>query len=568
MEVGEKLKGLNMTADEIDRFTKAFKDEKFREMLRDYAQALADPENKRRYEEDITILEKERGNNIEFIHPEPFKSLKTSVNGKQRCYVNICANEKVGKPECKWGESEDGRRGHRWTLPYSLHPGRQDRDGRGNQIMIYDVVFHPDTLHMARNNTQFMDVVISTAIQGIQDGFKVTLDKKNVREMKNKYKGVPQPCVIRKPIPGYQPVGPSLFPPFPDDKTSSSISPATQTGTDAKVCQSDEPTKPNYIVKYRSFIDLQDFRCSRDSGKTPRPKEIVVTIEVPLLESVRNTNLEVKEKSLLLESQDPAYRLELPLSYPVDEERGEAKFDKKKGQLTVTLPVLPPDEAFVFSAQAGDEKEEQDGSEDEDHKEEEEEQTREARMDAEDRVTGREIVEAEKGAEGQEGDETCVNEVEEEKSKEQENEEELGELAGSDWASQEVDDKSTAVSLIRASDEEVIDACEKINDQKVKVEQDAGEESEKPTVTKINLNTEDDCESSKVPAPRDPDNTVIPDEEDEDDLPTEQIIGTSDENLPPILLREIDKDGNETVISDHSTSAGVVFQNSLVFELD
>lgn len=60
-------------------------------------------------------------------------------------------------------------------------------------------------------------------------------------------------------------------------------------------------------------------------------------------------------------------------------------------------------------------------------------------------------------------------------------------------------------------------------------------------------------------------------EVDEDDLPTELNIQNPepDKKLsPPVLLREIDQDGNETVISDHSTSAGFTFQNSLLYELD
>ena len=55
----------------------------------------------------------------------------------------------------------------------------------------------------------------------------------------------------------------------------------------------------------------------------------------------------------------------------------------------------------------------------------------------------------------------------------------------------------------------------------------------------------------------------------EDDLPMEQIFRRHDNHkFPPVLLREIDKDGNETIISDHSTSAGFTFQNSLMYELD
>lgn len=367
MEIGTKLKELNMTTDEVDRLTQAFKDEKFRVMLRDYAQELSDPENMKRYEEEIKILEQERGNTIEFIHPNPFKALRTSVNGKQKCFINICANEKVEKPTITQGVSEEGHRGQCWSLPHSLHPGRQDTDLKGNKIMIYDVIFHPDALHMASRNQRFMDLVDSTAIQGIQSAFNVSLDKNNVKELKTKYKGTPQPCVTRKCIPGYKAKEPSeksgpLAFPYPDDKrpatsqqTKTTESPVRKIsrGAEPKIFhiqpgKTKGPTKPNYTVKYRSFIDLQDFRCSRDSAQSPRPKEIVVTVDVPLLKAVTDASLEVEERRLLLETKKPVYRLELPLAYPVDEDKGEAKFTKQKGQLTVTLPVLPSKEAFNF----------------------------------------------------------------------------------------------------------------------------------------------------------------------------------------------------------------------------
>ncbi|XP_077587417.1 protein kintoun [Stigmatopora nigra] len=349
MDIREKLKELNMTADEVTRLTKAFKDEKFREMFNDYAEELSNPENRKLYEEEITILEQERGNNIEFIHPKPFKSLRTSLNHKQKCYINICGNDKVGKPQCTAAVSNDGRRGQSWTLPHNLHPGRQETDPKGNKIMIYDVIFHPDTLHIANQKAEFMEMVRSTAIQGIEDGFKVTLDKNNVREMTTKYKGTPRPCVTRKPTPGYTAKPPEENPisfPYPEEKNTN-ISPDPKPKCfEVKSEGTKKPTEPSYTVKYRSYIDLQDFRCSRDSGKSPRPKEIVVIIDVPLLKSVGDANLEVREKSLLLESEKPDYRLELPLSYPVDEERGVAKFSKQKGQLTVTLPVIPSNEVM------------------------------------------------------------------------------------------------------------------------------------------------------------------------------------------------------------------------------
>lgn len=360
MEAGDKLKELNMTEEEVDRLTKAFKDENFRKMLHDYAEEISDPENKKKYEEEIKMLEQERGNTIEFVHPTPFKALRTSVDGKQKCYVNICSNDKVGKPTSSRGVSAEGCRGQYWSLPHNLHPGRQFTDNKGNKFTVYDVVFHPDTLHIARGNRRFMEMVDNTAVQAIQKSFNVTLDCNNLKEMKTKYKGTPQPCVVRKPIPGYKPSEPSdksdpLAFPYPDEKKPQHNGTRTKSIDTAQPIQiqptkSTGPTQPKYTVKYRSYIDLQDFRCSRDSAQSPRPKEIVVTIDLPLLKSATEANLEVEEKRLLLESEKPAYRLQLPLAYSVDEEKGEAKFNMQKGQLTVTLPVLPSKENCPFAA--------------------------------------------------------------------------------------------------------------------------------------------------------------------------------------------------------------------------
>lgn len=54
---------------------------------------------------------------------------------------------------------------------------------------------------------------------------------------------------------------------------------------------------------------------------------------------------------------------------------------------------------------------------------------------------------------------------------------------------------------------------------------------------------------------------------DEDDLPTKQTFERSKPSPLPVL-RELDQDGNEVIISDHRTSAGFTFRNTLMFELD
>lgn len=348
MDAGDKLAELNMTTDEINRFSKAMKDEKFRELLHEYAQEISNPENKKKYEEEITQLEQERGMEVRFIHPNAHHVLKTTVNGKEKCFINICSNNLINKPTCEARRAENGQVGQCWSLPYSLTPGRPDRDSKGNTCMIYDVVFHPDTLYMAGKNTRFMKLVNSAATQGVEDAFKVTLGKAKKLLKNIQYKGVPQPAVIRKPIPG-QPRKEESSPHdeafpilYPDTMSTKNLKPPSSSLTQSPVKQSSLlPIQPHYTIKYRSLVDLQDYRCSRDSAPSPRPKEIVIIIDLPLLKSAADVDLNVTDRKLTLESKKPNYKLELQLSYPVDDDKGDAKFNKAKKQLTITLAVQP-----------------------------------------------------------------------------------------------------------------------------------------------------------------------------------------------------------------------------------
>ncbi|ROL51278.1 Protein kintoun [Anabarilius grahami] len=342
MDFGSKLEELNLTRDEMNRLGEALKDDKFRELLSEYAAEISDPENKRRYEEEITQLEKDRGMNVQFIHPEGHHVLKTRGAGG-KIFINVCSSQLIDQPSCEAARNRDGKPGQNWRLPFSLTPGRTDRDSGGNSCVIYDVVFHPDALYMAAKSARFLKLIHRTALDAIEDSFHIKLDKDKIKQLKMRYKGVAHPAVIRTPIPGHDQKNRSTYEedvmsfPYPDEnqtapepKSSSSQSPEDK-----------QPITPPYTLKYRSVVDLQDYRCSRDSGPGARPREIVITIDVPLLRSAQDADLSVTERRLVLEAPEPAYRLELPLAYPVDEDKGDAKFNKTKKQLTITLPVRP-----------------------------------------------------------------------------------------------------------------------------------------------------------------------------------------------------------------------------------
>ncbi|XP_012613365.2 protein kintoun [Microcebus murinus] len=348
------LEDLDLSGEEVERLTSAFQDPEFRRLFSKYAEELTDPENRRVYEAEITALERERGVEVRFVHPEPGHVLRTSLDGARRCFVNVCSNALVGAPSSRPGSGADGAAapGSHWSLPYSLAPGREYAGRGGTRYTVYDVVFHPDALALARRHERFRQMLDATALEAVEKQFGVKLDRRNAKTLKVKYKGTPEAAVLRTPLPGGVPARPEGEPesPLPDfpypygypAPAGDSAVPRAQAPPPPEALLQPAPTEPRHSVVQRHHVDLQDYRCSRDSAPSPVPHELIVTIELPLLRSAEQAALEVTGKLLCLDSRKPDYRLRLSLPYPVDDSRGKAQFNKARRQLVVTLPVALP----------------------------------------------------------------------------------------------------------------------------------------------------------------------------------------------------------------------------------
>uniref|UniRef100_A0A8C6RL05 Protein kintoun n=1 Tax=Nannospalax galili TaxID=1026970 RepID=A0A8C6RL05_NANGA len=368
------LEDLDLSGEEVQRLTSAFQDPEFRRMFSEYAEELTDPENRRRYEAEIKALERERGVEVRFVHPEPGHVLRTSLDGAQRCFVNVCSNPLIAAPSSRPGPGRDGTAaGSHWSLPYSLAPGRPYAGGSGSRYTVYDVVFHPYALALAGRHEGFREMLDATALEAVEKQFGVRLDRRNAKTLKIKYKGTPEAAVLRTPLPGGAPAGPKGEPqgPLPDlpypyrypAAVQSAAPPAPDARSATEAEQRPAPTEPRCSVVQRHHVDLQDYRCSRDSTPSTVPHELVVTIELPLLRSAEQAALEVTGKLLCLDSRNPDYRLRLSLPYPVEEGQGKAQFNKSRRQLLVTLPValsavrrdfaLAPEESAAWAGTDG-----------------------------------------------------------------------------------------------------------------------------------------------------------------------------------------------------------------------
>lgn len=160
---------------------------------------------------------------------------------------------------------------------------------------VYDVVFHPDTLHLAQNNKAFRNMLNSTACEAVESNFNVTLDKKNLKFPKMQYKGAPHATVIRKPSKdgpvereaGEQEVFDRIY------AAASSSSSATSAASgnkqekkkSSKKAKHEEVsvygnyTRPNFLIKHRDCVDMQDFREAKDAKiHAATPRELVLEV--------------------------------------------------------------------------------------------------------------------------------------------------------------------------------------------------------------------------------------------------------------------------------------------------
>ena len=243
---------------------------------------------------------------------------------------------------------------------------------------MYDFVINPSTCEKC-SFLPFKDMVAKTAMESIEKSKGHTLDEKSITYLVNKKyvgsEGMERPGVqavrISEANQGTGPIKPLRTQPDPlldhvnknassngkDGKTAGSRSPFSFNKAVVKEKKEAAPQvgQPGYVydsgerVPYYSILEKGEYDILEmwgDMGKalqgTPkRPKELVVKVELTGIKSVRQMTLEVTKTEVIL-SVEKVYRLETRLPYEVFDQKGKAKFDKKKQTLEITIPVIPP----------------------------------------------------------------------------------------------------------------------------------------------------------------------------------------------------------------------------------
>lgn len=355
------LEDMEVTGDELKRLTSAFRDPQFKSMFADYVDEITDPENRKIYESELIQLERERGIDLTFIHPTGGYVLKTVVGGSLKTFINVASSDLIGRPSSQRAQQDDGGAGLNWSLPYAQSPARRDYDQQKQVCQVFDVIFHPDTLHLASRNERFKELVSRTALEAVRDAFQLELDMVNVKCPRMTFKGTPRPLCTRKrradgatvradEKPSNDGTGASpldqIYPPLMEQPATF----ATRTQSAASVIQQQqqrakEPafTTPRHSLVHRRYVDYADMTYELDAKMAATvPHELQLTVELPLLRSAAEAQLDVTATEVYVcsERAGARYRLRVKLPYAVCEERGEAQFDAQRRRLVVRLPVV------------------------------------------------------------------------------------------------------------------------------------------------------------------------------------------------------------------------------------
>lgn len=327
---------------EVAAFEAALLQPEFRAMLADYAKEVSDPDNQKMYRREMSELEAERGFVATFLQPQPGYVIKTRVlscqnededvsEGFGKLFINVCSDPNIKDAQPKT-DVKDNRGRIAWAIPYSTSKARRDLDKAGQNCMVYDVIFNPNVIKRTQTNFNFREIVNSTALEGVENAFKLKLDRKRLRFPRLQFKGSVHTSVIRRAMTDQE----------KDDQKSKNVennSKSKDLGPKPEKQSSSPPTKePQYVIKYR--YNQSDVPTIRGDSDPCRPTSIIVEVSLPEMSSAKGIELDVLEHLLTLESKDPvAYKLVLKLPYSVCEDQGSAKFDKSQHNLVVTLPV-------------------------------------------------------------------------------------------------------------------------------------------------------------------------------------------------------------------------------------
>ena len=380
-----------LTAEEAKQLEAAFKDKDFCKLLSDYVSDISNPKFKEEQEAYLAQLEaqNELPTGKMLIRPSSGFVIKCMHKKKKRggeddgppskLFLNIVHSDEIDEPTTtasNKSKSKNLEGSNNWSVPYAISPLRMEHDKSGNNLVAtFDCCFHPISLRYAHGNKKFLELVIDIAKDAVTRSFKASGDEVEMlpdytilKGVSYKSGSVPKSLMVstananvdtdtdaNNQCEDRQRSGNDSTCNKPSrSKSSKAVNavPVLSSSNDASVlAKSDggkdtepEPLVPKYKIVEQGTFDIADHTMLQDvaTAAAKRPKQLIVHINLDEEEtSAANINLDVSEKMLkIIPDSKCRYKLDLELPYPVNSQKGNASFDKRRNVLIVKLPVV------------------------------------------------------------------------------------------------------------------------------------------------------------------------------------------------------------------------------------
>ena len=366
-----------LTIEEAKQLEAAFKDKDFCKLLSEYVSDISNPKFKE--EQEAYLAQLEAQNELPagkmLIRPSSGFVIKCMQKKKKKrgeeeeddegspskLFLNIVHSEEIDEPKSNIEGSNC------WSVPYAISPLRMEHDKSGNNLVAtFDCCFHPISLRYAHGNNKFLELVIDIAKDAVTRSFKASGDEVEMLSGYTILKGVsyksgsvPKSLMVgtgNNQSENRQRSGNDSMSNKPESKSSKAVSneavPVSSNESVLNVKNDEhkdkdttEPLVPKYKIVEQGTFDIADhtmLQQTNDGVAIPvtRPKQLIVHINLDEETSAANINLDVSEKMLkIIPDSKCRYKLELELPHPVNSQKGNASFDKRRSVLIVKLPV-------------------------------------------------------------------------------------------------------------------------------------------------------------------------------------------------------------------------------------
>lgn len=119
-----------------------------------------------------------------YITPEPgfvFKTKRAAPEeNNKKVFVNMCKHDSIDAPGLKKRLNEEGESVEGMNVPMSVGPARIDKDNKGVDCIVYDIIVNPSVIEEAKTDPtgKYRDFICQLGIQCLEQKYKEVIDNR------------------------------------------------------------------------------------------------------------------------------------------------------------------------------------------------------------------------------------------------------------------------------------------------------------------------------------------------------------------------------------------------------